>query len=144
MDFSLSAEQQGICDSVARICAGFDDAYWLERDTEGGFPQRFFDAIAADGWLGICIPEAYGGSGLGITEAALMTGAIAQSGAGMSGASAVHMNIFGLNPVVQFGSEGEMAILEFVGTALVKRAAERAKRREERLQALREGKETEE
>ena len=105
MDFSLSAEQQGIRDSVARICAGFDDAYWLERDTEGGFPQRFFDAIAADGWLGICIPEAYGGSGLGITEAALMTGAIAQSGAGMSGASAVHMNIFGLNPVVQFGSE---------------------------------------
>jgi len=105
MDFSLSTEQQSIRDSIARICTRFDDAYWLKRDTEGGFPQEFFDAIAADGWLGICIPEAYGGSGLGITEASLMTGAIAQSGAGMSGASAVHLNIFGLNPVVVFGTE---------------------------------------
>ena len=105
MDFSLTSEQESIRDSVARVCARFDDKYWLERDTEGGFPNEFFAAIAADGWLGICIPEAYGGSGLGITEAALMTGAIAQSGAGMSGASAVHMNIFGLNPVVGFGTE---------------------------------------
>jgi acyl-CoA dehydrogenase len=105
MDFALTSEQEAIRESVARVCARFDDAYWLERDTEGGFPHDFFAAIAADGWLGICIPEAYGGSGLGITEAALMTGAIAQSGAGMSGASAVHMNIFGLNPVVVFGTE---------------------------------------
>jgi acyl-CoA dehydrogenase len=105
MDFSLSTEQQGIRDSIARICARFDDAYWLQRDTEGGFPQDFFDAIAADGWLGICIPEAFGGSGLGISEAALMMGTIAQSGAGMSGASAVHLNIFGLNPVVAFGND---------------------------------------
>jgi acyl-CoA dehydrogenase len=105
MDFALSSEQASIRDSIARVCARFDDSYWLHHDTEGGFPQQFFDAIAADGWLGICIPEAYGGAGLGITEAALMTGTIAQSGAGMSGASAVHMNIFGLNPVVVFGSE---------------------------------------
>jgi acyl-CoA dehydrogenase len=107
MDFSLTSEQESIRESVARVCARFGDAYWLERDTEGGFPHEFFDAIAADGWLGICIPEAYGGSGLGITEAALMTGAISQSGAGMSGASAVHMNIFGLNPVVVFGTEDQ-------------------------------------
>jgi acyl-CoA dehydrogenase len=107
MDFALTAEQESIRDSVLRVCARFGDDYWLARDTEGGFPHEFFDAIAADGWLGICIPEAYGGSGLGITEAALMTGAIAQSGAGMSGASAVHMNIFGLNPVVVFGTEDQ-------------------------------------
>jgi acyl-CoA dehydrogenase len=105
MDFSLTSEQESIRESVARVCARFGDAYWLAHDNEGGFPHEFFGAIAADGWLGICIPEAYGGSGLGITEAALMTGAIAQSGAGMSGASAVHMNIFGLNPVVVFGTE---------------------------------------
>lgn len=104
MDFSLTPEQNSIRDSIARICARFDDAYWLQRDTEGGFPQDFYDAIAADGWLGICIPEDCGGSGLGITEAALMMSTIAQSGAGMSGASAVHMNIFGLNPVAVFGS----------------------------------------
>ncbi|MDQ2780437.1 MAG: acyl-CoA/acyl-ACP dehydrogenase [Pseudomonadota bacterium] len=104
MDFALSSEQQSIRESVARVCARFDDAYWLQRDTEGGFPQAFFEAMSADGWLGICIPEVYGGSGLGITEAALMTGTIAQSGAGMSGASAVHMNIFGLNPVIVHGT----------------------------------------
>ena len=107
MDFSLNDDQISIRDSVARICADFDDAYWLKKDTDGGFPQDFFDAIARAGWLGICIPEAYGGSGLGITEAALMTGTIAQSGAGMSGASAVHMNIFGLNPVVVYGTEAQ-------------------------------------
>jgi acyl-CoA dehydrogenase len=107
MDFALSSEQENIRDSVARVCARFDDAYWLQRDTEGGFPHAFFDAIAADGWLGMCIPEAYGGAGLGITEAALMTGTIAQSGAGMSGASAVHMNIFGLNPVIVHGTEAQ-------------------------------------
>ncbi|MBU1359297.1 MAG: acyl-CoA/acyl-ACP dehydrogenase [Gammaproteobacteria bacterium] len=107
MNFALSDEQISIRDSVAKICADFDDAYWLKKDTEGGFPQDFFDAIAKAGWLGICIPEEFGGSGLGITEAALMTGTIAQSGAGMSGASAVHMNIFGLNPVVVYGTQAQ-------------------------------------
>ncbi|HEX2146535.1 MAG TPA: acyl-CoA dehydrogenase family protein, partial [Pseudorhizobium sp.] len=65
----------------------------------------FYDAMAAGGWLGICVPEAYGGSGLGITEAAIMMHTIAESGAGMSGASAVHINVFGLNPVIVFGTE---------------------------------------
>ncbi len=105
MDFALTEEQEAIRESMARICAPFDDAYWLKRDREGGFPQELYEALARDGWLGICIPEQYGGSGLGITEAAIMARAISESGAGMSGASAVHMNIFGLNPVVMFGSE---------------------------------------
>ncbi len=105
MDFSLTPEQVAIREAIGRICARFDDAYWLQRDTEGGFPQDFHDAVAADGWLGICMPQDCGGAGLGITEAALMMRTIAQSGAGMSGASAVHMNIFGLNPVVVFGSD---------------------------------------
>src|SRR5205814_6263389 len=83
----------------------FGDDYWLERDREGGFPADFHRAFARDGWLGIAMPEAYGGSGLGISEAAVMMQAIAESGAGFSGASAVHMNIFGLNPVVVFGNE---------------------------------------
>ena len=107
MDFSLTSEQESIRDSIARICRDFDDAYWLKKDREGGFPFDFFDAMAANGWLGICIPEAYGGSGLGVTEAAIMAQAIAESGAGMSGASAVHINIFGLNPVVVFGNESQ-------------------------------------
>ena len=89
----------------AKICARFDDAYWLKKDKEGGFPADFHKALADAGWLGICIPEEYGGSGLGITDAAIMMRTIAESGAGMSGASAVHMNVFGLNPVVVFGNE---------------------------------------
>ncbi|MFM7012264.1 MAG: acyl-CoA dehydrogenase family protein [Betaproteobacteria bacterium] len=105
MDFSLSQEQETIREAIAKICERFDDHYWLEKDKHGGFPADFHQALAKDGWLGICIPEAYGGSGLGITEAAIMMQTISESGAGMSGASAVHMNIFGLNPVVQFGTE---------------------------------------
>jgi len=105
VDFEYSPEQESIRDQVARICAGFGDAYWLKRDREGGFPHDFYDALAREGWLGICTAEAYGGSGLGITEAAIMMRTIAESGAGMSGASAVHINIFGLNPVAVNGTE---------------------------------------
>ncbi len=105
MEFQLSEDQEAIRDSVAKICMRFDDAYWLEKDRNGGFPEDFHRAFAEDGWLGICIPEAFGGSGLGITEAAVMMQTISQSGAGYSGASAIHMNIFGLNPVVVFGTE---------------------------------------
>lgn len=105
MEFALSEQQEAIRSAIAQICKDFDDGYWLKKDREGGFPQDFYAAFANSGWLGICIPEAYGGSGLGITEAAIMMRTIAESGGGMSAASAVHINIFGLNPVVVFGSE---------------------------------------
>src|ERR1700688_573841 len=105
MDCALTANQESIRDAVAKICARFDDAYWLKKDKECGFPADFHKAMADAGSLGICIPEAYGGSGLGIVDAAIMMRTISESGAGMSGASAVHMNVFGLNPVVVFGTE---------------------------------------
>jgi acyl-CoA dehydrogenase len=105
MDFSFTAEQERIREAITKLCTRFGDDYWLERDREGGFPADFHQALARDGWLGIAMPEAYGGAGLGITEAAIMLQAIARSGAGMSGASAIHINIFGLNPVVVFGTE---------------------------------------
>ena len=104
MDFALTPEQESIRESVARICRNFDDHYWMVKDKEGGFPYEFYDAMAADGWLGVCTPEAYGGSGLGVMEASIVARTISESGAGMSGASAVHINIFGLNPVVVFGT----------------------------------------
>ncbi len=104
MDFEFSEEQRAIRDAIERVCARFGADYWLEKDRDGGFPHEFHAAIAADGWLGIAMPEQYGGSGLGITEAALMMETIAASGAGFSGASAVHMNIFGLHPVVVYAS----------------------------------------
>ncbi|MBV8625978.1 MAG: acyl-CoA/acyl-ACP dehydrogenase, partial [Herbaspirillum sp.] len=107
MDFELDDDQQQICDAVERICAPFDAQYWLRKDHEGGFPDDFHQALAQAGWLGIAMPQQYGGAGLGITEAALMMQTIAATGAGLSGASAVHMNIFGLHPVVVFGSDAQ-------------------------------------
>jgi acyl-CoA dehydrogenase len=104
MHFELTPDQEAIREAVAKICAGFDLDYWLTRDREGGFPLDFHAALARDGWLGIAMPQEYGGASLGITEAAVMMQTIAASGAGMSGASAVHMNIFSLNPVVVYGT----------------------------------------
>jgi acyl-CoA dehydrogenase len=109
MDLTLSDEQQHIRTAVTRLCADFAADYWLEKDTAGGFPSEFYTAMARAGWLGIAMPTQYGGSGLGITEAALMMQAVAASGAGFSGASAIHMNIFGLNPVVVFGTDEQKA-----------------------------------
>jgi acyl-CoA dehydrogenase len=105
MDFSLTPDQQTIRAAIEKICARFGDDYWLAKDKAGGFPHDFHAAFAKDGWLGIAMPQEFGGAGLGITEAALMMQAVAESGAGLSGASALHMNIFGLNPVVVFGTE---------------------------------------
>ena len=105
MDFSLSAEQEAMRDAVGKVCTRFGDDYWLAKDRDGGFPDDFHRAFAEAGWLGVCVPQEYGGAGLGVIEAVLLMQTIAESGAGLSGASALHMNIFGLNPVVVFGSD---------------------------------------
>ena len=105
MNFDFTPEHDAIREAVSKVCAGYDLDYWLAKDREGGFPFDFHAALARDGWLGIAMPQEYGGAGLGITEAALMMHTIAASGAGMSGASAVHMNIFSLNPVVVYGTD---------------------------------------
>jgi acyl-CoA dehydrogenase len=109
MDFELSETDLAIREGTAAICRRFDDAYWLEKDRAGGFPADFHRAFAEAGYLGVCMPEAYGGSGQGIAQAAVMMQEIAESGAGMSGASAIHMNIFGLQPVVVFGTHEQKA-----------------------------------
>ena len=105
MNVELSNDQQVLVEAVENLCADFDDDYWHSRDADGQYPEAFYKALAEAGWLGIAMPEAYGGAGLGMTEAALLMKTISRSGAGFTGASAVHMNIFGLNPVVVFGSE---------------------------------------
>lgn len=105
MDFEFSPDQEEIRSAVEKLCANFGPDYWLKKDNEGGFPEDFYRAVADAGWLGIAMPEEYGGAGLGITEAAILLQTISQSGGAMSACSAVHMNIFGLNPVVVFGSE---------------------------------------
>ncbi|MFP6707587.1 MAG: acyl-CoA dehydrogenase family protein [Alphaproteobacteria bacterium] len=104
MDLSFTDDQIAVRDAITKLCEKYDDAYWLARDTDGVFPEDFVKDLADGGWLGIAMPEEYGGSGLGVIEAGLMMQAIAQSGAGFSGASAVHINIFGPNPLVVHGT----------------------------------------
>ncbi len=105
MNFELSEEQISIQQAIQQLCAKFDDDYWLAHDKSGEFPEEFVKQLVDGGWLGIAMPEAYGGSGLGISETAVLAHTIARSGAGMSGASAVHLNLFGPNPIVVFGTE---------------------------------------
>ncbi len=104
MDFSLTEDQNTIREAVLAQCSEFSDEYWLEHDRSGEFPEEFYRTMADAGWLGIAMPEAVGGSGLGITEAAVMMQAVAESGGGMSAASAIHGPVFGLEPVQLFGT----------------------------------------
>src|SRR5690606_27913100 len=94
-----------IRDGVAAVCAKYDDAYWSERDAAHAFPWDFYNDLAAGGWVGIAVPEECGGGGRGSTEAAVMLSASAASGAAMNGCSALHVTVFGLNPIVKFGNE---------------------------------------
>jgi acyl-CoA dehydrogenase len=105
MDFSVSSDHDAIRDTVRALMRAFPDKYWLEADEHHRYPTEFYDAFAEAGLLGIAIPEAYGGSGLGIAEAGLILREVCASGAGLNGASAVHLSIFGINPVVKHGSE---------------------------------------
>ena len=105
MDFNLSDEQIAIRDAIEKICADFDEDYWLNCDNEGDFPEEFVKAITDGGWLGIAMPQEYGGAGLGISAATVLAHTIARSGAGMTGASAIHLNLFGPHPIVVFGDE---------------------------------------
>lgn len=104
MNFDLTDDQRAIQQAVGDVCSRFGDEYWLRKDQEGGFPEDFYSAMAQAGWLGIAMPQEHGGAGLGILEAALMMEAVSGSGAGLSGASAIHMNVFGLHPVVVHGT----------------------------------------
>jgi len=105
VNFSESDDQTLIRESVRKLCADFPDEYWAKHDEQEEFPWEFYDAMAAAGWIGIAIPEAYGGSGMGITEASIVLEEVAASGAAMNGATALHLSIFGMHPVVAHGSE---------------------------------------
>ncbi|WP_244223428.1 acyl-CoA dehydrogenase family protein [Amycolatopsis circi] len=105
VDFQLTRDQEDIRRAVRELAARFPDEYWAERDERSEFPREFYDAFASAGWLGMAIPEQYGGGGLGILEAALLLEEVAASGAGMNGCSTMHLTIFGLNTIVKHGSE---------------------------------------
>lgn len=104
MDFLETEEQSEIRDAIRRVCKDFPDEYWRSCDEEHRFPWDFYQAMAEGGWVGIAIPEEYGGGGRGITEASIILEEVAASGAAMNGCSAIHLSIFGMNPVVKHGS----------------------------------------
>lgn len=98
-----------IAETVAKVCTRFDAAYWRRADEDAAFPEEFVAAMASGGFLGVAMPVDAGGAGLGAVEAAAMMQSIAQTGAGFSGASAIHMNIFGPMPVVKHGTAAQRA-----------------------------------
>jgi len=105
MDFTPDPDEELIREAVRAVCGRFDDAYWSERDARHEFPWDFYAAMADGGWVGIAIPEAYGGGGRGINDASIILEEVAASGAAMNGCSSVHLSIFGMHPVVLHGSE---------------------------------------
>ena len=104
MEFTRSEDHEAIREGIRRICADFTDEYWAAKDEAHEFPWEFYDQLAKGGWVGIAIPEEYGGGGQGITEASIMLEEIAASGAAMNGCSTVHLSIFGMEPVRRYGS----------------------------------------
>jgi acyl-CoA dehydrogenase len=105
MNFDFTEDQNNIREAVLKHCSQFGDDYWLDHDRSGEYPTQFHKSMADAGWLGIAMPEAVGGAGLGITEAAVMMQAVAESGGGMSAASSIHGPVFGLEPVILFGTD---------------------------------------
>jgi acyl-CoA dehydrogenase len=105
VDFAEDDDHRAIREGVRTVCRDFGDEYWRACDAEHRFPWDFYKAMAEGGWIGIAIPEEYGGGGRGITEASIVLEEVAASGAGMNGASAIHLSVFGMNPVVKYGSE---------------------------------------
>lgn len=108
VDLTFSEEQMAIVEAVEKICEGFTDDYWLDKDTRAEFPHEFYEAMAGGGWLGVAMPEEYGGAGLGVTEAAIMMNTVTRcSGGGYSSASTIHMNMFGPHSIVVHGTEDQ-------------------------------------
>ena len=104
MIFELTETQKNIVQAAKKISSKFDDNYWLDLDLKSKFPSEFYNEVAKSGWLGMCMPEEYGGANLGIQEAALFMQNIARNGGGMSAASSIHINIFGPHPIVVYGT----------------------------------------
>ena len=104
MDFSISEDHRLIREGVASVVRAFSDDYWYDRDEDGVFPHAFHRAMADAGWLGITMPQEYGGAGLGVAEAAIMMHEVASHGGGMAAASSVHINLVGPHPIVVVGT----------------------------------------
>jgi acyl-CoA dehydrogenase len=107
MDFDYTDDQKAIREAVSATVSRFGDDYWRARDEDGKFPREFHRAMAEGGWLGITMPTEYGGSALGVSEAAIMMNEIARHGGGMAACSTVHINLFGPHPIIIHGTEAQ-------------------------------------
>jgi acyl-CoA dehydrogenase len=105
VDFTENEDHRAIRQAVGEVCAQFDDDYWMKLEAEHEFPWDFYQEMAKGGWIGIAIPEEYGGGGQGIDEASIVLEEVAASGACMNGCSAIHLSMFGMHPVVLHGDE---------------------------------------
>lgn len=105
MLFELDENKVAIRDGVKAVCNQFPDEYWRARDEDGKFPEEFHRAMAEGGWLGMTMPEEYGGSNLGVSEAAMMMHTVGNSGGGMAAASTIQINLFGPHPILLFGTD---------------------------------------
>jgi len=104
----FTEEQLTVRDAIQKICAQFPNEYWQERDQTETYPKELHTALAADGWLGIALPEEFGGAGLGISEGTLMMQTISQSGAGMAGAQSIHANVYATQPLAKYGNKQQL------------------------------------
>ncbi|KAL1861701.1 hypothetical protein Daus18300_008670 [Diaporthe australafricana] len=104
----FTENQLTVREAVSAVCAQFPNTYWQEKDQREEDPKEFHAALARDGWLGIALPESLGGSGLGISEATMMMQTIAESGAGMAGAQAIHANVYATQPLARFGTPEQL------------------------------------
>jgi acyl-CoA dehydrogenase len=104
MDFTPNPDHEAIREGVRGLCSHFPDAYWRQCDEAHEFPWAYYEAMAEGGWIGIATPEEFGGGGQGITEASIVLEEVAASGAAMNGCSAIHLSMFGMEPVRKYGS----------------------------------------
>ncbi|MBW2448578.1 MAG: acyl-CoA/acyl-ACP dehydrogenase, partial [Deltaproteobacteria bacterium] len=105
MDFSFDSELENIRREAHRLAHQFDDPYWRAREEKHEFPWDFYNAFAKQGWVGIIVPEEYGGAGMGLMQAAVLLGTVAHSAGAQNAASALHISIFGMGPVIHHGTE---------------------------------------
>src|SRR5471030_1874134 len=104
MQTTHSDQFQDIREAVRDLCEQFSGDYFRKIDEERGYPEAFVDALTKAGWLAALIPQEYGGSGLGLTEASVIMEEINRSG---GNAGACHGQMYNMGTLLRHGSEAQ-------------------------------------
>jgi len=108
MDFELTPEQKMIVETAAEIARDYGPEYWRERDRKHEFPEDFWQSLVKAGFLGIVIPEKYGGSGMGMFELLLAMETLVSEGCGLAGEWFLCLSeVFGGLSITKHGSEAQ-------------------------------------